>query len=421
MGASFKTDNMGVGALTAGTIQAIIRSHPGATIILMDYSKSCSNYEFILNGRSIIIEEVNIRFSKYFLLKNHIAYLLLKSCFLKLIPFHGIRKSIISRDHYLKTIDDCDVVAAISGGDSFSDIYGLERFVYISLPQLLPVFLKKKIVLLPQTIGPFRNKIVRIIAKYIMKKAIFVCMRDRTNKDMLKSVMGNQFDERKFRFCHDVAFVLEPKEPNPGLMKKIEMERDRSKELVGINISGLLSMGGYTRNNMFSFKTDYNELIREIITMFLEKENVNVLIIPHVFGDRENLESDVHAGLSFYEEHKGKYQDKLFNIEDTLDQNEIKYVIGMCDFFIGSRMHACIAALSQGIPTAAIAYSDKFHGVISSIDFAELVSDPRTMNMGEIMLRIGRIFQDRKGIKERLEKKLPGIKENIYSIFQEIL
>jgi len=421
MGASFNTDNMGVGALTAGTIQAILQSHPGATIVLMDYSKESSYCYYNWNGRNNIVETVNIRFSKNLLLKNHIAYLLLKSCFLKLIPFHKIKQSIISKDHYLKTIKDSDIVAAISGGDSFSDIYGLQRFIYISLPQLLAIFLKKTIVLLPQTIGPFKNKIVRIIAKYILNKSKSVYMRDLTNKDMLERLMDNQLNERKFRFCYDVAFVLEPKKPNSGIVGKIEMQRDASKEWVGINISGLLSMGGYTKKNMFSLKIDYNELIRTIICTYLEKENVNVIVIPHVFGDKENVESDVHAGILFYEEYKDKYQDKLFNIEEKYDQNEIKYIIGMCDFFIGSRMHACIAALSQGVPTAAIAYSDKFYGVMSSIDFAELVSDPRTMNISEIMLRIDSIFRNRKEIKIRLQKMLPGIKHNIYSVFQDIL
>ena len=42
-------------------------------------------------------------------------------------------------------------------------------------------------------------------------------------------------------------------------------------------------------------------------------------------------------------------------IAHEYDQHAIKSIIGRCDFFIGSRMHACIAALSQKIPTAAVA------------------------------------------------------------------
>jgi colanic acid/amylovoran biosynthesis protein len=59
------------------------------------------------------------------------------------------------------------------------------------------------------------------------------------------------------------------------------------------------------------------------------------------------------------------------------DQHEIKAVIGRCDFFIGSRMHSCIAALSQGIPTIGVAYSKKFEGVFDSIGMRNWVIDGR--------------------------------------------
>jgi colanic acid/amylovoran biosynthesis protein len=61
--------------------------------------------------------------------------------------------------------------------------------------------------------------------------------------------------------------------------------------LIGINVSGLLLMGGYTHNNMFGLKTDYACLMREIIGYFVREHQANVLLVPHVFGD--DPESDV--------------------------------------------------------------------------------------------------------------------------------
>ena len=45
----------------------------------------------------------------------------------------------------------------------------------------------------------------------------------------------------------------------------------------------------------------------------------------------------------------------------------MKYLIGQCDFFVGSRMHSCIAAVSQCVPAVSIAYSDKFIGVMATL------------------------------------------------------
>jgi polysaccharide pyruvyl transferase WcaK-like protein len=91
----------------------------------------------------------------------------------------------------------------------------------------------------------------------------------------------------------------------------------------------------------------------------------------------------------------------------------------MCDFFIGSRMHACIAALSQCIPTVGIAYSKKFSGVFESIQVGHLVADPRIINEKKILEIIENAFDDRQNIKEGLQKMIPQVKKQILSIFAE--
>jgi polysaccharide pyruvyl transferase WcaK-like protein len=52
-----------------------------------------------------------------------------------------------------------------------------------------------------------------------------------------------------------------------------------------------------------------------------------------------------------------------------------------CGFFIGSRMHACLAAISQCVPTVSIAYSSKFITVMKTFSMGHYVADPRTMNL----------------------------------------
>lgn len=77
----------------------------------------------------------------------------------------------------------------------------------------------------------------------------------------------------------------------------------------------------------------------------------------------------------------------------------------MCSFFIGARMHACIAALSQCIAAVGIAYSKKFKGVFETVGVADLVADPRTMEKEELIKIICNALQDRGQIKAQLKKK----------------
>jgi polysaccharide pyruvyl transferase WcaK-like protein len=69
------------------------------------------------------------------------------------------------------------------------------------------------------------------------------------------------------------------------------------------------------------------------------------------------------------------------------------YISGM-DFFCGSRMHACIAAVSSGVPTVPISYSRKFTGLFESLGYP-LVADCKAESEEQILEKIRSGFQRR--------------------------
>ena len=119
---------------------------------------------------------------------------------------------------------------------------------------------------------------------------------------------------------------------------------------------------------MFNLKMDYKLFVHELSEAILKKTNANLLLIPHTFAAHGHVESDPDACAEVFTALSPVYKGRIQMIAGEYDQHAIKGIIGCCDFFIGSRMHACIAALSQKIPTAAVAYSKKFKGVFDSID-----------------------------------------------------
>ena len=145
------------------------------------------------------------------------------------------------------------------------------------------------------------------------------------------------------------------------------------------------------------------------------------MLVPHVFGTKEHIESDSAACELIYAELKPKYQNKLYRVRGNYDQGEIKYIIGLSDFFIGSRMHACIAALSQNIPAVAIAYSKKFIGVLKTINAESSVVDPRKLEINDILAVIDRAYDDRASLHRQLEQTIPGVKETVMQLFPNIM
>lgn len=421
LGASFGTNNMGVGALAAGTIQSITNGIPKANIWFLDYGREGSIYRYVLDEGEIAVRLINMRFSKNVFLQNHILYLIFLTFICNSIFPRKLRSNIIESNDILHKLSEADMVLALSGGDSFSDIYGFKRFIYVSFPQILSLLLKKKLILLPQTLGPFKNFISRNIAKYIMKNAYIVYSRDHIGLAKSRSLVDREDSKGKMKFCYDVGFVVPPRKPLFFNLKEILEKNRKNKFFVGLNVSGLLYMGGYNQRNMFGLIMDYREIILQIIDLVISKFDAEVILIPHVFGSNENRESDVNACESVYEEMKNRYPGKVFLLEGLYDQNEIKYVIGLCDYFIGSRMHACIAAISQGIPTVSIAYSNKFLGVFEPIGCAKMVLDLRTLNQKQILDVIVDIYNERDIIKSDLMKKMPEIRKKIFTIFSEFI
>ncbi len=415
LGAGFSTRNLGVWALASSAIASALYSFPGARIRLLDYSREPATYSVKRAGGTVPIELVNLRFSKKALLPNNVARLLLTALFLRLVPSKELRNQVIAANPCLSAIAQADLIGSIAGGDSFSDIYGLGRLLYVALPQILVLLLGKPLVLLPQTLGPFKSLPAKAIARYILSHAEVVYSRDHESLAGMQTIVRT--DSSRFRFSYDMAFALEAVAPLEGKLAHLH-DLLRWRPLIGVNVSGLLYMGGYGGGNMFGLKPDYRDLIRRIILHFTSL-NAHVLLIPHVFGTGPNSESDAAASAEIYGQLAHECAGRLHLLQGEYDHHEIKHVIGQCDFFVGSRMHACIAALSQCVPAVGLAYSRKFRGVLGSVGVADLVIDLSEQSIQEVRKHVQDIYSRRHHVRTQLEQKMPGIRNSVMNLFSD--
>jgi polysaccharide pyruvyl transferase WcaK-like protein len=386
-------------------------------VFLLDYAKESSVHTLLVEGRQVRVPLVNMRFSKRFYLPNNIARLLLVAVVLKLVPSKKLRERVIRKNACLRHIKEATIVASMAGGDSFSDIYGLGRLLYVALPQILVLLLGKPLLLLPQTIGPYRGRLSKIIAKHILRNAARVYTRDYRSLQEVEALLGRNRAPDKYTFCYDVGFALDPIAPSQPNVVGLPLAKQRRSSLIGLNISGLLFMGGYTRNNAFGLRFDYKDLVYSLIDFLISKKDAAVLLVPHVFGTQAGSESDSVVCEQVFATLQEKYKGRLGLARGPYNQNEIKYIIGQCDFFVGSRMHACIAAVSQHIPAVCIAYSEKFAGVMETVGVESMVADARRLNVNEILAMVGESFDRRAIIQQQLERKMPEIRRAVLSLF----
>jgi len=420
LGASFDTGNLGVSALAESSIKIILNRWPDAEVALLGMGSADGERHLKLSGQDVRIRVLRMRFGKNVFLCSHFCVLLLNAMLLKLLPFRRFRNLLCALNPYVRVLVETDKAFDITGGDSFSDIYGLRRFLIFGfLQKWLVTQFGKELILLPQTYGPFKRSITRLMAKFILKRAGVVYARDRSSVEYVKILLGNHSVNGKIRFMPDVAFVLDSHEPEYVDVGTLNDNRKKDSIVVGLNISGLLFNGGYTRENMFGLKTNYPELIKSVVDFLMKYEGLYVLLVPHVVTPCSAVEDDPNACRQLYEELSEKYSGRIFLTRSLHNHNEIKYIIGLCDFFIGSRMHACIAALSQSVPAVGIAYSKKFHGVFESIGLGDCVADAyQCSNKDELLSTIKVAFEKREQTRKHLDEVIPGIKTEILEMLE---
>jgi colanic acid/amylovoran biosynthesis protein len=421
LGVSFDTGNMGVSALAESSIKIILHQWPGAQVTLLGTGTVNESQTLEISGRQVVVESLDMRFGKNVFKSSHFCVLLMNVLFLRLIPLRGFRRLLCRINPRVKALAEADKVFDLTGGDSFSDIYGMRRFlIYGFLQKWLVTQFGKELILLPQTYGPFKRKLSRMLARNVVKRARAVYARDRAGVEYTKELLGVHKANGKIRFAPDVAFVLDPHEPEQMDVGALDGARTPDSILVGLNVSGLLFSGGYTRDNMFGLKTDYRELIEAVVDYLMTNKHTLVLLVPHVFTAHRPAEDDPLACRKLYEILNEKYPGRVFLAQGRYNHNDIKFIIGLCDFFMGSRMHSCIAAISQSIPAVGIAYSKKFKGVFDSVGLGQYVADAYQCDKDELLSIVRAAFENRDQIRAHLKEVLPGIQADILNMFEVV-
>lgn len=229
-----------------------------------------------------------------------------------------------------------------------------------------------------------------------LSKYALITARESISYEALKRINPNTW------LIPDVAFQLESeKKDNMNIKQKT----------VGINISPLIlkyeSGKGIVYNNYV-----------QLIDYILNETECNILLIPHVV-ERENDDRMVLEQL-----HQ-KYKDSL-RITMAEDDNccKLKNLISQCDFFIGARTHATIAAYSSLVPTLVVGYSTKSLGIAKDIfsTYENYVIDIRNAKSNdELKKSFLFLYENEISIREKLRSDMRQYINSINDIHKILL
>lgn len=305
--ASEASPNLGVGALARGSQELIHQAWPGADITFMDFSQRPGTMPWG-RVRSLLRERA--------------------------APRYGMMDWLSQFDLYWDT----------RSGDSFADIYGVDRHLKMSLVHDFAVQAGVPAVMAPQTIGPFTTRRGRVIARRSLHRSRFVFARDPRSAEAA-SRLGRSAD----RLTSDVVFAIT--QPTPS-----------DPHDVLLNVSGLL-----WEQSDHADADRYRTSMRTIIDRLLASGR-EVTVFAHVI-ESKFADTDVPVALALADEYDGKV-----GLCIPRDLDDARRNIASAQLVIGARMHACLNALSVGTPAIAIAYSRKFQPLLDAIEWPHVIA-----------------------------------------------
>lgn len=290
-----------------------------------------------------------------------------------------------------RSFNSCDLFFEIAGGDSFSDIYGIERPAQFAQYHARAAKNNKPLIFLPQTIGPFTRDKAQKIASKSLSYAHHIFARDPISYN---KVLEFTTPDKATKTIDMACF-----------MDYVPREKSEHKIHIGINPSGLLWHGGYRGDNQFSLKMEYKELIFQIIEL-LHDRKYEVALVPHDLHGPDYAVGDDYIVCKQLQ-HKYPFCEVAPFFYTPMEAKS--YISGL-SLLIGSRMHCCIAAYSSGVPIYPLSYSRKFRGLFKEeLDYphvAELTSEDAEQVIHGLQNVLAKLADIQAGMPGRLDRLL---------------
>lgn len=293
---------------------------------------------------------------------------------------------------------NCDIFIN-SGGDSLSGEYGT-AITPILINIFYGILLRKPIVLYGESMGNIKNSVLNAFFTFIINRTDLILLRDEISKKYLEK---SRINKPKIYLTADPAFVLEPSSSEHVFELLIKENINELKNpVLGINPSGLI--GGFMK---IYGKDDLNTMLANVIDFLIEKHDMDVILIPHVFS---NTDDDRESIEEIFSQVNNKFKVKI--IKNEYSAEELKGIIGLCDLLVAARMHATIAATSMLVPTVAVAYSHKTEGIIGKMLGQEkYVVNIKNLDYENLVSTIDSAWVRKEQIKVELKQKMPEVKE----------
>ncbi|ROQ36649.1 polysaccharide pyruvyl transferase WcaK-like protein [Frondihabitans sp. PhB188] len=313
----------------------------------------------------------------------------------RLLP--PLRGLITSRSKAVKALAESQVLLD-QGGITFTD--GREKFLIYNVASILPALnVGTPVFKCAQAVGPFRNRINRLVARTFLPKAATVVTRGRITQSYADKLrLTNTFAGA------DYAFSLE-----------LDGSEEAAAVAAGIDLSIFdESVVGLSPSVVLQKKVDAREgdYVGQMVT-FIDQVTASgkkLLLVPH--SVRTGTDATHNNDLPLCREIYSKVADKanVVFIDRELPSQVLRYLIGRCSFFVASRFHAMVSSLAMAVPTLVIGWGHKYEEVLEMFELQEWAFGHDKLTPTHLWERYEALLASRDDVAAKLATHLPEVK-----------
>lgn len=379
--------NKGDAGIVLSMIDALQKNNPGCSIRINsrfpDIDKDAYNH--LVNS---CVENVSIDPKTSKVKKSYSAIkLLLALC--------SVRK-IKSEDY-----EWADVVVSCGGGFLLS--HGFSVALLQHLVQITTAFsYKKPVVIYSQSIGPFYNRFMQVLAGKVLEKIDKIYIREKVSQDWLTKIGCKS---NKVEIVPDSAFAMEDVKSKSIDELVCKIKQNHNGPFIGMTVR---DWNFPEVSNSEDYRAKYIESIRAGISYISTECNGKVLLMPQVLGpnpfnDDRIISREILEGIPLE-------QAQLLDYD--FSPRELKYLYSKMDMFVGTRMHSNIFALSNLVPTVAINYEHKTKGIMEMLDLNDYVIDIKDINPSDFLNMLKECWDNQEKLHQILTEKMPQVIED---------
>ena len=228
--------------------------------------------------------------------------------------------------------------------DNLRSRIALFRFLYIFF---VCIKLKKRIVILAQSIGPVSGWLDRAVLNFVLTKCETIVLRER--------------------LCLEEYSYL--KIPSPIIINDIAYLDASDDTLTPLAIDAEFKVGITIKYAEVHLNDAYCNMMTAFIEYIIKNLNASVYVFPHV-----TIEDDIGNAINIYKNVSDQYKNRIFVFSNNYTPGQLKQLYRQMNYFVGTRLHSTIFAMSQFVPCICISYhGTKSMGIFSNFGLSEYV------------------------------------------------